>query len=202
MERGEQPETTARAGASRQGAWSVVRRRRSLALRVGVLAVLVGAVLFVRTTLVTPVRVSSASMEPTLYAGDVALVRQQPPDIDDLDRGDLVTFVSPEDGRRTIKRVTGLPGDSLVIKDSVLHVNGRPVEEPYVDHELIDAYYSRTFTVPGGTVFLLGDNRGNSVDSRDYGPVQVEDLVGRVVVRLWPVVRINGQAPRPPDPPT
>jgi signal peptidase I len=164
--------------------------------------VLVGAVLFVRTTLVTPVRVSSASMEPTLYAGDVALVRQQPPDIDDLDRGDLVTFVSPEDGRRTIKRVTGLPGDSLVIKDSVLHVNGRPVEEPYVDHELIDAYYSRTFTVPGGTVFLLGDNRGNSVDSRDYGPVQVEDLVGRVVVRLWPVVRINGQAPRPPDPPT
>jgi signal peptidase I len=157
-----------------------------------------GVLLLLRATVATPVRVSSASMEPTFAAGDTVLVSQQRPELDDLDRGDLVTFVSPEDDRRAVKRVVGLPGDSLVIKDSVLYVNDRAVDEPYVDHALIDAYYSRTFTVPEGRVFLLGDNRGNSVDSRDYGAVPVDDLLGRVVVRLWPVVRPDGQEPRPP----
>lgn len=166
-------------------------------MRVGILVLLLAAVLLVRATIATPVRVSSASMEPALTAGDVVLVGQQPPDLDELVRGDLVTFVSPEDGRRTIKRVSGLPGDSLVIKDSLLYVNGRPVEEPYVDHELIDGYYSRTFTVPDGRVFLLGDNRGNSVDSRDYGPVAADDLLGRVVVRLWPVGGLDGRGGSP-----
>jgi signal peptidase I len=170
------------------------------AVRVGVLVLVVGVLFLLRATVATPVRVSSASMEPTLDVGDVVLVSQRPSGLDDLDRGDLVTFVSPEDGRRTVKRVIGLPGDTLVIKDSVLYVNERVVDEPYVDHASIDAHYSRTYTVPGGRVFLLGDNRGNSVDSRDYGPVAVDDLLGRVVVRLWPVVRRGGPEPTPPKP--
>jgi signal peptidase I len=170
------------------------------AVRWGVLLVLVGLLFLLRATVATPVRVASASMEPTFDAGDVVLVGQQPPDLEDLGHGDLVTFVSPEDGRRTIKRVIGLPGDSLVIKDSVLYVNDRVVDEPYVDHALIDAYYSRTYTVPDGKVFLLGDNRGNSVDSRDYGAVPVGDLLGRVIVRVWPPVRFGAPEPSPPKP--
>ena len=169
-------------------------------MRAGVLVVVVAVLLALRATVATPVRVSSESMEPTLGVGNVVLVSQQPPELDALERGDLVTFTSPEDGRRTVKRVVGLPGDSVVIKDSVLFVNDRVVDEPYVDHALIDAYYSRTYTVPEETVFLLGDNRGNSIDSRDYGPVPVDDLLGRVLVRLWPVFRLNAPEPSPPKP--
>ena len=150
---------------------------------------LVGVVVLLRTTVAVPVRVDSASMLPTLRAGDVVQVSRVRPDLEDLRRGDLVAFRSPEDGARTIKRVLGLPGDSLVVKDSLLLVNDRRHPEPYVDHALIDGYYSRTYLVPRGHVFLLGDNRGNSVDSRDYGPVAASDLLGRVLFRVWPLLR-------------
>jgi signal peptidase I len=160
----------------------------------------VGALIAVRHTVAAPVRVSSASMLPTLEAGDVVLVARAAPDVDELDRGDLVTFRSPEDGRRALKRVLGLPGDELAILDSVLHVNGDALDEPYVDHAAIDGYYSRTYTVPEGTVFVLGDNRGNSVDSRDYGPLPAADLTGRVIVRLWPPFGKGGPQGRPPKP--
>ncbi|WP_159081390.1 signal peptidase I [Nocardioides sediminis] len=154
--------------------------------RVAVLAVLAGVVVLVRTTLVVPVRIESVSMLPTLAAEDVVLTTRTPPRVTDLDRGDLVVFRSPEDGRRTIKRVVGVPLDVVVILDGLLHVNGRPVVEPYADASLLPGYYSRTVTVPDEHVFVLGDNRGNSVDSRDYGPVGVDDLTGRVLLRVWP----------------
>jgi signal peptidase I len=191
--------TPARSSGDGPAASAVPGWRRR-ALLFAMLLLLVGALLVLRATVATPLRISSASMEPTFDVGNVVLVSQHRPEPDDLGHGDVVTFVSPEDGRRTVKRVVGLPGDSVVIKDSVLFVNDRAVDEPYVDHALIDAYYSRTYSVPEGTVFLLGDNRGNSIDSRDYGPVPVEDLLGRVIVRLWPVVRPDEPAPSPPKP--
>jgi|tagenome__1003787_1003787.scaffolds.fasta_scaffold20900260_2 signal peptidase I len=164
-------------------------RRRLVVVLLGLAAV--AALLLVRAAVVTPVRVTSASMLPTYATGDVVLVSQRPPDLSDIDRGDLITFRSPEDGHSAIKRVIGLPGDSLVILDSELYVNDRLVREPYVDHRLIDGYYSRTYTVPAGTIFVLGDNRGNSVDSRDYGPIPADTLLGRAVFRLWPLLRPN-----------
>ena len=164
------------------------RLRRPLILAAGaVLAA--GVVVVVRHELVEPLTVASASMQPTLCQGDVVLVDRRPVGPEDLSRGDLVTFTSPQDGERALKRVVGLPGDRVVIKDAVLHVNEVPVDEPWVDHERIDAYYSRTFVVPEHSVFVLGDNRGNSTDSRDYGPVDADQLTGRVLVRLWPPVR-------------
>ena len=159
-----------------------VRRATAVVL---VLSAIVGA----RTGLATPVRISSSSMLPTLAAGDVVVTSRAALALDDVDHGDLVTFDSPQGGERALKRVVGLPGDSVVIKDAVLHVNDVPVDEPYVDHELIDAYYSETYVVPEHTVFVLGDHRSNSTDSRDYGPVADEDVTGRVLVRLWPPVR-------------
>lgn len=164
-----------------------LRDRPTLALVV--LVLLVGAVALIRATVVFPVRIDSASMTPTYSPGDVVLVSRTPPSLDDLRHGDLVVFASPQDGRRTLKRVVGLPGDVLVILDSRLHVNEKPVKEPYVDHAMIAGYYSRTFTVPDQSVFVLGDNRGNSVDSRDYGSVALDELVGRVLLRMWPVAR-------------
>lgn len=126
-------------------------------------------------------------MAPTLEAGDVVLVTRWAPDPEELSRGDLVVFRDPVEDRQTLKRVVGLPGDELVVLDGVLHVDGEPVAEPWVDHDLIDGYYSRTFRVPADHVFVLGDNRGNSVDSRDYGAVASADLVGVVLIRVWPL---------------
>ncbi len=175
--------TLVAAQRSRPGS---LRRRLVVA---GVVAAILVSVALLRTFVAGPVRVDSASMLPTFAAGDVVLVSRTPPALGDVRRGDLVTFVSPRDGRLTLKRVIGLPGDVLVILDGVLEVNDVEVPEPYVDHALIDGYYSRTFTVPDGAVFVLGDNRGNSVDSRDYGAVPARDLLGGVVARVWPLTR-------------
>lgn len=164
-----------------------------------VLLVVVVLVPLLRATVATPVRISSSSMMPTLAPGDVVLVDRGVA-VGDLERGDVVTFPDPVHGRATLKRVVGLPGQSVVIKDAVLHVDDEPVEEPWVDHEAIDAYYTRTFEVPAGSVFVLGDNRGNSEDSRTWGPVAAATVEGRVLVRLWPPVRIGGPHGRPPKP--
>lgn len=152
-----------------------------------VLLLLVGAVAAVRATVAVPVRVESASMAPTLEAGDVVLVSRRAPEIATLHRWDLVVFAEPRHGRRTLKRVVGLPGESVVVLDGVLHVDGRAVAEDWVDPGSVDGYYSRTFVVPPDHVLVLGDNRGNSVDSRDYGAVPAEDLEGRVLTSLWPL---------------
>lgn len=160
-------------------------RRSSRSFWACAAVVLVGTALL-RATVVAPVRVSSASMEPTYRAGDVVLVTQWAPDPAELGRGDLVVFEDPAEHRSMLKRVVGLPGESVVVKDGVLFVDDVRVREPWVDHALVDGYFSRTFHVPPGEVFVMGDNRGNSVDSRDYGPVGASELEGTVVLRLWP----------------
>jgi signal peptidase I len=160
-------------------------------------ALITTVLVLVRALVAFPVQVSSASMAPTLQTGDVVLVSRGRPAVQELRRGDLVTFRSPGNGQRALKRVVGLPGDELVILDSVLHLDGEPVPEPYVDHALIDGYYSRTFTVPQGAVFVLGDNRGNSVDSRDYGAVPADRLLGKVLLRVWPPLRADPAPSRP-----
>lgn len=161
------------------------RRAERVVAAVLVLAVLIG-VLLVRTWVAYPVRVDSASMEPTFTAGDVVLVSRTPPTAQDVHRGDLVVFASPQDGRCTLKRVVGMPGDEVVILDGLLYVNDEPLDEAYVDRRQLKGYYSRTARVPADSVFVLGDNRGNSVDSRDYGSVSLDTLTGRVLLTVWP----------------
>ncbi len=140
-----------------------------------------------RTTVAVPVRVESASMAPTLDVGDIVLVSRWKPDPAELNRGDLIVFRDPAEGRRALKRVIGLPGEEVVVLDGVLHVDGEPVEEPWVDPATVDGYYTRMFVVPADHVFVMGDNRGNSVDSRDYGSLSSEDILGRVLLRVWPL---------------
>jgi len=152
-----------------------------------------------RDQVAVPVRVGSSSMLPTLAAGDVVLLRHGLA-AGEIERGDIVRFSSPTGSGPALKRVLGLPGDSLVVLDSVLHRDGIPVPEPYVDHAAVDGDYSRTFEVPPGTVFVLGDNRGNSEDSRDYGPIPLDEVDGEVILRLWPAVRIGGPRPSAPKP--
>lgn len=150
-----------------------------------VLVVLVLAVALVRVTLVAPVRIASASMSPTLDRGDVVLVSRRRPVLAALHRGDIVVVRVPGRRQHALKRLVGLPGESLVVLDGRLVVDGAVVREPYVDHARVDGYFSATFDVPLEAVFVMGDNRGNSVDSRDYGPVPARDVVGRMLRRLW-----------------
>lgn len=148
-------------------------------------ALLALGVVSVRAELVAPVRVASGSMEPTLREGDVVLVDRREVRVDDLDHGDLVTFRAP-DGAETLKRVVGLPGETVAVLDAVLHVDGLPVLEPYVVDPEWDGTWTAQVTVPDGTVYVLGDDRLRSVDSRDHGPVREADLDGVVLGRIWP----------------
>lgn len=161
------------------------RTRSRLVPLLVVLALVLGVVLL-RAFVAVPVRVVSASMEPELGDGDVVLVSRTAPDVEDLERGDLVVFADPRNDRRNIKRVIGLPGESVVILDGVLHVDDEPVEEPWIDPKTVEGYFTMEFDVPEDRVFVLGDNRGNSVDSRDYGSLPQDALEGRVLVGLWP----------------
>ncbi len=129
-------------------------------------------------------RVGSASMEPTIPPAAVVLVDRWSDGIDRMD----VVVVDPPDGvgDQLVKRVVAVGGDEIGLEDGVLVVNGSPVCEPTIDPALIDAEYFGPVTVPAGQLFLLGDNRQRSVDSRVFGTVPADEVQGRVLARMWP----------------
>lgn len=150
---------------------------------VAVVAVL-GGVAGARLSVLDPVRVSSGSMAPTVCTGDVVVVNHLAPR-GGVDRGDVVTFASPVDGTEQIKRVVAVAGQRVGIADALLVVDGRVVAEPYVDAATIDGVYFGPVLVPEGTVFVMGDARELSVDSRAFGPVPLDAVDGRLSGRLW-----------------
>ena len=151
---------------------------------------------FVKPVVADSFYVDSGSMEPTLRGcegctNDRVLVNKLAYDLSDVERGDIVLFESPVDGVVLIKRVVGLPGDTLEIRDGTLYLNGAPQEEPYLNP---DARYPPPFgpvTVPAEHFFAMGDNRTGSTDSRVYGPVPGENLIGEAEVRFWPPGRLG-----------
>jgi signal peptidase I len=147
-------------------------------------AVLVAGVVTARFTVCDTIRVSSGSMSPTVCTGDI-VVRDRLLPAKRLTVGDIVTFPRPGDGAEQIKRVVALGGQSVAIADAVLLVDERVVPEPYVDPATIDGVYFGPVTVPPGTVFVMGDDREFSVDSRAFGPVPQERVDGRVAAVLW-----------------
>lgn len=152
--------------------------RQALAVALAVLAVA-----GVRAGVAEPVRVAGSSMAPTLADGVVVVVNKRDRD---PARGDVVTLRSPQDGERVLKRVVGVSGDVVAIRDAILYVNDVQVQESYVDYESIDALYYGPVTVARGSVLVLGDSRAGSIDSRTYGTVPLRQVTGTVVARLWP----------------
>jgi len=132
-----------------------------------------------------PMRVSSGSMAPTYLEGDQVLVAKLGARSGDPARGDVVAFHRPGTGELMVKRVVARAGQEVGIEDGVLVVEGRQVTEAYVDHATVDGTYFGPVRVPHGTVFVMGDARANSVDSRTFGAVPVDAVVGRVVTGLW-----------------
>jgi signal peptidase I len=167
-------------------------------------AVIVGALvvaLVVKTFLFQAFFIPSASMEPTLEEGDRVLVNKLSYDLHDINRGDVVVFELPEDKvgadgiKDLIKRVVGLPGDVIETRDGIVYINDRRLDEPYLPEGTLTGDPSNgnnpaieRQTVPEGTIFVMGDNRANSHDSRyaDRGPIPIDSVVGRAFVLVWP----------------
>lgn len=146
-------------------------------------AVLAAGLLATRLWILEPMTVSSESMEPAVPTGSTILLYKPGPSIGGLHAGDLVVFTSPEDGHPALKRAIAFHGQSVAIEDSVLLVDGVPQLEPGVDGSRIDGTYFGPVTVPEGHVFVLGDNRSGSIDSRIYGSIPLENVQATV---LWP----------------
>lgn len=152
--------------------------------------VLMAVVLFLLLNAVTSrVRVYNISMQPTLYEGNLLVVNKFAYKLGTPKRGDIVIFhyqgTPTED---YIKRVIGLPGDTVNISNGVVQVNGQTLTEPYI---AALPKYTGTWMVPEGELFVLGDNRNLSSDSHEWGFVKQEWVVGKAVLVYWPLDRIR-----------
>lgn len=159
--------------------------------------VLVGAVLValvLRAALFQAFWIPSESMETTLLINDRVLVNKLSYKLHDVHRGDVVVFVrrddEPGEYRDLIKRVIGLPGDTVESRDNVVYVNGAKLVEPYLDPGITTSNFG-PIPVPEDQVFVMGDNRNESFDSRNFGTIEEDRIVGRAFVLFWPVNRVS-----------
>ncbi|MCG8412745.1 MAG: signal peptidase I [Pseudomonadales bacterium] len=183
-------------------------------------------VLVLRSFLVEPFQIPTGSMIPSLLVGDFVLVNKYAyglrlpvigtkiVDIDDPQRGEVMVFIHPQEGKYYIKRVVGLPGDTIRYEDKNLYINGELIDKEYVSDITVDTQigelpgtlYSEvlggvehatqhiegignrrtrtTWVIPGGQYFMMGDNRDNSFDSREWGTVPEENIVGKAIA-VW-----------------
>lgn len=147
----------------------------------------VALVLLLRSFVAEPFAVPSASMSPTLRAGDHVVVDKLAYRFGEPRRRDLIVFRRPRGGDELLlKRIVAVGGDRVGIADGVLTVDGRAVREPFVNRRLVDSVYFGPVRVPSDAVFVMGDRREDSVDSRSFGAVPRRLIVGRVDLRFWP----------------
>jgi signal peptidase I len=148
--------------------------------------VLLSVVLFLGINAVSSrIRVESISMQPTLYAGNFVLVNRLAYRIGKPSRGDIIIFRYPPDPTQVpyIKRVIGLPGDTIHITDGKVYINGDLLVEPYL---VTTTNRGGDWTVPANSLFVMGDNRNNSSDSRSWGFVPLQNVIGKAEVVYWP----------------
>ncbi len=150
--------------------------------------------LVIQNFVAQPYEVQQPSMEQSFEPGDYVLVDKLTPRFDDYSRGDVIIFAPPpgfaEGGTTTpfIKRVIGLPGDTVSIHEGKVWVNGVAIDEPYVyEGQPTDPPAGQTtWVIPAGELFVLGDHRAVSEDSRVFGFIQKSSVIGRAWLRYWP----------------
>jgi signal peptidase I len=162
-----------------------------------VIAAVLVAVL-VRTFVAQTFYIPSASMEPTLQIGDRIVVNKLSYHLHGVNRGDIIVFRRPPSencGGPTVpdlvKRVIGLPGERVSSQGNTVLINGKPLAEPWLPKGDPLGQAIQPITVPQGEYFVMGDNRSDSCDSRDWGPLPSSYIVGHVVLRIWPLSRIG-----------
>jgi signal peptidase I len=185
-----------------------------------IIAVALGLAIGIQAFLIKPFRIPSPSMVPTLQVGQRVLVNRIGTHFGDPSRGDIVVFKppagadthqcgipsEPDDGHpcakptpnrsdsNFIKRVIGLPGDMVSVRNNHAYINGKALTEPYINKgTLCDNLCNlpKPIKVPPGHFFMMGDNRGESDDSRDWGPVPKKWIIGHAFFTYWPPSRIG-----------
>lgn len=158
------------------------------------LVIIIFIILFLMIYVVSITQVVGSSMKSTLIDGDVLILSKANYRFFDIKRGDIISL-DYEDTKYLIKRVIGLPGDSIEIVDNVLYINGEVYEEDYLDEgldypdfHLSDLGYD---TIPEDMYLVLGDNREDSLDSRDIGLISKDSVNGKIVLRIWPINKIS-----------
>lgn len=163
------------------------------------LLIVLGAFWVVQKVVVQPFKVEGQSMDYTLANGERMLMWK----LADIERFDVVVVQSPvESGKMYVKRVIGLPGDTLEVKDDKLILNGQALDEPYLAQKQAEATnnFTKDFTlesitgqtvIPEGKVFVMGDNRQNSLDGRGFGFIGFEDIVGEADMIYWPFNKVG-----------
>ena len=130
------------------------------------------------------IRVDGASMEPTLQSGEFVIVNKLAYLFGEPTTGDVIVFHFPRDpDQEYIKRIIGLPGDRVEIKNGEVYVNDRVLDEDYIAASPV---YEDILEVPGDSLIVLGDNRNNSSDSHNWGPVPLDHVIGKAMFVYWP----------------
>ncbi|WP_102716412.1 signal peptidase I [Paenibacillus castaneae] len=171
------------------------------------LVIAVVLVFLIRQFLFSPFIVDGASMKPNFETGERLIVNKIVYTIREPKYGEVVVFDVPEQGRRFIKRVIGVPGDTIRLEGDDLYINDKKIEEPYIKEALEAAHAEGMLyngggpnfpnaehtegTVPEGMIFALGDNRSDSTDSRMIGFVSDKEVVGRADVIFWPLNKLE-----------
>ena len=146
--------------------------------------VIVVAVVLIRTFIITPVRVDGDSMKNTLKNGDILLLYK----LSSIDRFDIIVLDEEKDNEKIIKRVIGLPGETVAIKKGKIYINDKVIDDEYAYGETTD--YNKV-TLKDDEYFILGDNRLISKDSRYFGPIKDNEIKGKIVFRLFPFTKIG-----------
>jgi signal peptidase I len=191
------------------------KRKSFLAELPGLLLTALAIAVLIKTFLIQPFWIPSESMLPTIEVNDRVMVNKLAYNWGEPQRGDIVVFRDPREeeieesvpeavirsvleaiGVRTrglddlIKRVVGLPGETIEIVDNQVVIDGVPLEEPYLDE--VEMPDEGPFQVGEDEVFVMGDNRNASFDSRRFGPIPLEDLIGEAFVTIWPISHVGG----------
>ena len=154
-------------------------------------AIVIVASLLIRTYGFAHIQVFNVSMQNTLYEGHRLIEDKISYRFTSPERGDIVILNGPEYPERLIKRVIGLPGEEINIMDGYVYVNGEQLEEPYIKGVTTAHSIALPFKVPDDTVFVMGDNREHSVDSRDLGAIPFSSVEGKAAVRFWPLSKLG-----------
>lgn len=169
-------------------------RQRALFEWGAILIVAVSVSFFMRAYALQTFFIPSGSMEPTLQIGDRIIVSKLSLDFGSIHRGDILVFKAPpaehcgEVVTDLVKRVIGLPGDTLTSQGNTIFVNGQPLKETWTHYEPLSTPITKT-VVPPNQYFMMGDNHPNSCDSRMWGTVPRSDIIGRAFLRIWPLSR-------------
>jgi signal peptidase I len=154
-----------------------------------VLAAVVLATL-IRVFIFEPFIVPSPSMDPTLKVGDKVIINKIAYRVGSIERGDIVAFHSPLEEKDLVKRAVAVEGDEITLtSEGEIYINGERITESYIPADQAVSYINQTVTLGEDEVFVMGDNRNNSFDSRYFGAIPEEDVFGEFMVIYWPPSR-------------